>query len=96
MGLDPPKSRHARPLTEPPFAAYPMRPGITFTYHGVAVDADMRVRLREGGSVGNLFAAGMIMAPNIVQRGYISGLALTIGVVSGRIAGAEAARHARG
>lgn len=96
VGLDPPKSRYALPLTEPPFAAYPMRPGVTFTYHGVAVDADMRVCLRRGGSVSNLFAAGQIMAPNIVRRGYISGLALTIGVVSGRIAGAAAARHARG
>lgn len=96
MGLEPPKSRHALPLAEPPFAAYPMRPGITFTYRGVGVDASMRVRWEAGGTVPNLFAAGMIMAPNILPRGYVSGLALTIGVVSGRIAGEEAARHARG
>ncbi|MBK1718182.1 FAD-dependent tricarballylate dehydrogenase TcuA [Thiocystis violacea] len=94
--LDPPKSRQARPLIEPPFAAYPMRPGITFTYHGVAVDAQTRVRLRDGGVIENLFAAGMIMAPNLMGRGYLSGLALTIGVVFGRIAGEEAARHAGG
>jgi tricarballylate dehydrogenase len=37
----------------------------------------------------------MIMAPNIIPRGYVSGLALTIGIVFGRIAGEEAARHAR-
>ncbi|MBK5963674.1 FAD-binding dehydrogenase [Thiocystis minor] len=95
-GLEPPKSRHARPLIEPPFGAWPMRPGITFTYFGIAVDADTRVRLRDGGTVENLFAAGMIMAPNLIGRGYVSGLALTIGCVFGRIAGAEAARHARG
>uniref|UniRef100_UPI003594904B FAD-binding protein n=1 Tax=Thiocapsa sp. TaxID=2024551 RepID=UPI003594904B len=94
VGLDPPKSHHALPLTEPPFAAYPMRPGITFTYLGVRVDAQTRVRLNDGGTIENLFAAGMIMAPNIFGRGYISGLAMTIGIVFGRIAGEEAARHA--
>lgn len=91
--LDPPKSRHARPLTEPPFAAYPMRPGITFTYQGLGVDEQARVRLCDGTAMENLFAAGMIMAPNIIPRGYVSGLAMSIGVAFGRIAGEEAARY---
>lgn len=95
VGLDPPKSRHAHPLIEPPFGAYPMRPGITFTYQGLAVDERARVRLAEGGVVENLFAAGMIMAPNLMARGYVSGLALSIGLVFGRLAGEEAARHVR-
>ncbi|WP_246172946.1 FAD-dependent tricarballylate dehydrogenase TcuA [Thermochromatium tepidum] len=95
VGLDPPKTSRAHPLTEPPFAAYPMRPGITFTYQGVAVDERARVRLSTGGVVENLFAAGMIMAPNLMPRGYVSGLALSIGIVFGRLAGAEAARHVR-
>lgn len=95
-GLDPPKSRHALPLVEPPFAAFPMRPGITFTYQGVAVDTCTRVCLTDGRCSENLFAAGVMMAPNIVGRGYVSGLSLTIGVVFGRIAGEEAARHALG
>lgn len=95
VGLDPPKSRHAHPLIEPPFGVYPMRPGITFTYQGLAVDERARVRLAEGGVVENLFAAGMIMAPNLMARGYVSGLALSIGLVFGRLAGEEAARHVR-
>ncbi|WP_246194746.1 FAD-dependent tricarballylate dehydrogenase TcuA [Allochromatium palmeri] len=95
LGVNPPKTRHARPLTEPPFAAYPMRPGITFTYQGLAVDAHARVRLSTGGVVENLFAAGMIMAPNLMARGYVSGLALSIGLVFGRLAGEEAAGHVR-
>lgn len=95
VDLDPPKSRHAHPLIEPPFGAYPMRPGITFTYQGLAVDERARVRLAEGGVVENLFAAGMIMAPNLMARGYVSGLALSIGLVFGRLAGEEAARHVR-
>jgi tricarballylate dehydrogenase len=91
VGLEPPKSRHARPLLEPPFVAYPMRPGITFTYYGVAVDTTLRVRNNGGGVFENLWAAGMIMAPNIFNSGYVSGLALTISCVSGRRAGENSA-----
>jgi tricarballylate dehydrogenase len=90
-GLDPPKSSGARPLRRPPFAAYPMRPGITFTYHGVRVDEQTRVLGADGRPMPCLFAAGMIMAANIIPRGYLSGLALTIGIVFGRRAGAAAA-----
>jgi tricarballylate dehydrogenase len=93
QGLMPPKSAHALPLTEPPFAAYPMRPGVTFSYYGLAVDETLRVRLRDGRPIDNLFAAGMIMAANVLDRGYLSGLALTIGMVFGRLAGEAAASH---
>lgn len=91
---DPIATNHAA-LDTPPFAAYPMRPGLTFTQHGLAVDSSARVRMRAGTQIVNLFAAGSLMAPNICPQGYLSGLMLTIGVVFGRIAGAEAARHAR-
>ncbi|MBK5941719.1 FAD-dependent tricarballylate dehydrogenase TcuA [Halochromatium roseum] len=79
---------------EPPFFAYPMRPGITFTYHGVAVDASLRVRHQTYGPIDNLFAAGMLMAPNLLSRGYLSGLALMIGLATGRAAGEGAVRNA--
>ena len=46
-GLEPPKSHWARPLDTPPFYAYPLRPGITFTYLGVA-----RGRARAGADGG--------------------------------------------
>ena len=94
VGLDPPKSAHARPIVEPPFAAYPMRPGVTFAHHGIAVDARTRVAWRDGGHLENAFAAGMIMAANLIPRGYVSGLAVTISLVFGRIAGRAAARSA--
>ncbi len=95
-GLEPPKSNYALPMVEPPFSAYPMRPGITFAHHGVAVDDRTRVRWRDGGYLDNGFAAGMIMAANLIPRGYVSGLAVTIGLVFGRIAGREAAAYALG
>ncbi|MBN8901616.1 MAG: hypothetical protein J0H57_11335, partial [Rhodospirillales bacterium] len=45
--------------------------------------------------IGNLYASGEIMAGNILGRGYLAGFGMTIGTVFGRIAGQEAARHAR-
>jgi len=42
----------------------------------------------------NIFAAGEIMAGNILGQGYLAGFGLTIGTVFGRIAGKEAARFA--
>jgi tricarballylate dehydrogenase len=93
-GLDPPKSHWARALDTPPYAAYPLRPGITFTYLGVRVNDEARVILQSGKPVANLFASGEIMAGNVLGMGYLAGLGMTIGTVFGRIAGREAARHA--
>ena len=93
-GLAPAKSHWAQRLDTPPFAAYPLRPGITFTYLGVRVDADARVLAANGGTFENVYAAGEIMAGNVLRKGYIAGIGMTIGTVFGRIAGESAARHA--
>jgi tricarballylate dehydrogenase len=93
-GLDPPKSHWAVPIDTPPFWAYPLRPGITFTYLGVTVDECARVIMQDDRPSKNMFAAGEVMAGNILGRGYLAGFGLTIGAVFGRIAGREAARHA--
>ena len=90
-GLQPPKSHWARPIDTAPFFGYPLRPGITFTYLGVAVDATARIQA-DGGAFTNLFAAGEIMSGNILTRGYLAGFGMTMGSVWGRIAGHEAAR----
>jgi tricarballylate dehydrogenase len=92
-GLTPPKSHWAQRLDQPPFWAYPLRPGITFTYLGVRVDEDARVIMDDGRPTTNIYAAGEIMAGNILRRGYLAGFGMTIGTVFGRIAGASAARH---
>ena len=94
-GLAPAKSHWAQRIDTPPYIAYPLRPGITFTYLGVKVDDGARVVMRNGERAENLFAAGEIMAGNILGRGYLAGFGMTIGTVFGRIAGAEAAKHAR-
>jgi len=94
-GLVPLKTHWARPIDTPPYLAYPLRPGITFTYLGVRVDGEARVQMTNGRPCANLFAAGEIMAGNILGKGYLAGFGMTIGTVFGRIAGVEAARHAR-
>lgn len=93
-GLQPPKTHWARPLDSPPFLAYPLRPGITFTYLGVAVNERAQILMQDDKPAENIYAAGEIMAGNILSKGYLAGIGLTIGTVFGRIAGGEAARHA--
>lgn len=88
--VTPPKSHWARPIDKPPFYAYPMRPGITFTYLGVKVDKTGRVMRKDGRRFRNVFAAGEIMMGNILSSGYLGGFGLTIGSVFGWISGEEA------
>jgi len=94
-GLTPEKTHWAQRLDTPPYWGYPLRPGITFTYLGVRVDDRARV-LMDGGPARNIYAAGEIMAGNILRKGYIAGIGMTIGTVFGRIAGESAAQHANG
>ena len=89
-GLTPAKTHWARPLDTPPYYGYALRPGITFTYLGVKVDTRMRVHYK-GQPSPNLFAAGELMAGNILGKGYLAGIGMTIGTSSGRIAGRAAA-----
>lgn len=95
-GLWPPKSHWARPIDTPPYYAYSLRPGITFTYLGVKVDARARLRMADGSTSPNMLAAGEIMAGNILGQGYLAGTGMMIGSVFGRVAGAEAARYVTG
>jgi tricarballylate dehydrogenase len=94
-GIDPPKTHWARPIDTPPYFAWPLRPGITFTYLGVAIDEKARMRMQDGSLSANVFAAGEIMAGNVLGKGYLAGIGMAIGTTFGRIAGEEAARHVR-
>jgi tricarballylate dehydrogenase len=90
-----PKSHWARAIDQLPYFAYPLRPGITFTYLGVKVNHEGRMVMGSGQPAGNMFAAGEIMAGNVLGKGYLAGIGMTIGSVFGRIAGEGAAAHAR-
>ncbi|MEO0623386.1 MAG: FAD-dependent tricarballylate dehydrogenase TcuA [Pseudomonadota bacterium] len=91
-GLTPNKTNWARPILAPPFLGYPLRPGITFTYLGMQVDRGAKVAMADGRPTANIWAAGEIMAGNILGQGYLAGIGMTIGTVFGKTAGESAAR----
>ncbi len=93
-GLEINKTHWATTIDESPFYAYPLATGITFTYMGVKIDKEARVTMADGSMADNLFAAGEIMAGNILTQGYVAGFGMAIGTVFGRIAGREAAKNA--
>jgi tricarballylate dehydrogenase len=93
-GLKINKSHWARKIDTAPFSGYSLRPGITFTYLGVGVNEQAQMQMADGSLSRNIFAAGEIMAGNILGRGYLAGIGMTIGGVFGRIAGRNAARYA--
>jgi tricarballylate dehydrogenase len=89
-GLVPPKTHWARTLDAPPYYGYALRPGVTFTY--LSLKTNERSQVHFGGQPSdNLFVAGEMMAGNILGQGYTAGVGMTIGTISGRIAGAQAA-----
>ena len=94
-GIAPPKSHWARRIETAPYYAYPVRPGITFTYLATKVNREARMLMNDGKPSANMFAAGEVMAGNVLGRGYAAGMGMTIGSVFGRIAGREAAANAR-
>jgi tricarballylate dehydrogenase len=89
--LAPPKSNWANPLDTPPYEAYGVTCGITFTFGGLAVDADARVIGEDGNPIPGLFAAGELVG-GLFYFNYPGGTGLTSGSVFGRTAGAGAAR----
>ena len=92
-GIAPAKTHWARPIDTPPYYAYPLRPGITFTYLGLRVDEHAAVHFG-GQPSDNLFVAGEMMAGNVLGKGYTAGVGMSIGTAFGRIAGARAATAA--
>ncbi|MGA8513978.1 MAG: FAD-dependent tricarballylate dehydrogenase TcuA [Burkholderiaceae bacterium] len=93
VGLTPAKTHWALPIDTAPFYGYALKPGITFTYLGMKVGENTAIRFA-GIESPNLFAAGELMAGNVLGKGYTAGVGMTIGTVFGRIAGVEAAQAA--
>ena len=72
-----------------------MVPGITFTYMGVEVDEGAMVQMARGAPAANIWAAGEIMAGNVLGQGYLAGIGITIGSVFGMKAGESVAAFVR-
>ena len=94
VGLPVPKSNWANPLDTPPFEAYGVTCGITFTFGGLAVDEEARVLGEDGAPMPGLFAAGELVG-GLFYFNYPGGSGLTSGAVFGRVAGRNAASPPR-
>lgn len=92
-GLEVPKSNWANTIDTPPFEAYAVTCGITFTFGGVRIDTEARVLDTEERPIPGLFAAGE-MVGGIFYFNYPGGSGLAAGAVFGKIAGTSAARSA--
>ena len=88
--LDPPKSNWAIKIDKPPFVAYRVTGGITYTYGGVKINTDAQVLDMEDKPIGGLFAAGEIVG-GIFYHNSLRAAGLMHGAVFGKLAGASAA-----
>src|SRR5437879_7377681 len=88
------KSNWANTPDTPPFEAYAVTCGITFTFGGLRINTDAQVISTDGEPIAGLFAAGELTG-GIFYFNYPGGTGLTNGSVFGRIAGANAAKTAK-
>jgi len=93
-GLAVPKSNWADTLSEPPFEAYAVTCGITFTFGGLKITRDAQVLDIDQTPIPGLYAAGE-MVGGLFYNNYPGGTGLMAGAVFGRIAGASAASRVR-
>jgi len=93
-GLAVNKSNWANTVDTPPFEAYAVTCGITFTFGGLRINTDAQVISTDGEPIAGLFAAGELTG-GIFYFNYPGGTGLTNGSVFGRIAGANAAKAAQ-
>ena len=93
-GIAPPKSNWANRIETPPFEAYAVTCGITFTFGGLAIDPGARVQAVSGTPIPGLFAAGELVG-GLFYGNYPGGTGLVSGAVFGRLAGTGAARFAK-
>jgi len=89
-GLAVNKSHWANTIDEPPFEAYAVTCGITFTFGGVKGDLDGRVLREDGTAIEGLYACGEMLG-GLFSGNYPGGSGLAAGMVFGRRAGAAAA-----
>ena len=92
-GLTPNKSNWATAIDQPPFEAFAITAGITFTFGGIKVNTDAQVMDIDDRPLPGLYAAGELVG-GLFYTNYPGGSGLMSGAVFGRIAGASAARQA--
>lgn len=88
------KSNWANTLDTPPFQAYQITCGITFTFGGLKIDTAAHVIDSDGETIPGLYAAGELVG-GLFYFNYPGGTGLTSGSVFGKIAGEAAADYAQ-
>jgi tricarballylate dehydrogenase len=88
-GLDVPRSNWANRIDTPPFEAYAITCGITFTFGGLRINTEGQVLDTNHEVIPGLFAAGEVVG-GIFYFNYPGASGLTSGAVFGRLAGASA------
>ena len=94
-GLEVPKSNWAQTLDTPPFEAFAITCGITFTFGGLKVTTEGHVIDNDGMPIPGLYAAGELVG-GLFYFNYPGGTGLMSGAVFGRAAGTSATRAATG
>lgn len=94
VGLPVDKSNWAQTIDDPPYLAFAVTCGITFTFGGLRIDREAQVIDDSGQAIPGLYAAGDLVG-GIHYFNYPGGSGLTGGTVFGRRAGAGAASHSR-
>jgi len=89
-GLTPPKSNWAQKLDTPPYLAWPVTGGITFSFGGLKVNDRAQVIGTDWNPIAGLYTCGE-MVGGLFHHNYPGGSGLMSGAVFGRIAGANAA-----
>ena len=93
VGLTINKSNWANPIEEPPFDAYAVGTGVTFTFGGLKITTQGQVVDIADQPISGLYAAGELVG-GIFYFNYPGGSGLMNGAVFGRLAGEHAAHHA--
>jgi len=94
VGLAIDKTNWANVLEKPPFEAYSVGCGITFTFGGLKIDTSTHVLDMEDTPIPGLYAAGELVG-GLYYFNYPGSTGLMAGSVFGRIAGREAAAHSK-
>jgi tricarballylate dehydrogenase len=92
VGLAIPKSNWANTIDTPPFEAYAVTCGITFTFGGLKIDGSARVMDTDGQVIPGLYAAGELVG-GLFYFNYPGGTGLMAGAVFGKIAGTAAGQR---
>jgi len=93
-GLAVPRSNWANRLDTPPYEAYAITCGITFTFGGLRINNEGQVLDTNHEVIPGLFAAGE-MVGGIFYFNYPGASGLTSGAVFGRLAGGSAGHYAK-